>query len=236
MPRLLLLALLVSPSAMGSVLTFGDMDCLGQGCYGASDPTAGATLQGLAAGTVTLATTSFGHGFPFVPSGDFPGTDQIYVGSTQTGAEDGYSVAAGRINGPQVLVLNYSSLIGSGQMVATLTLGIAADDFQFPSFGQPFSATLNGAAAPALTSQLNAIDESGPQVHFFTIGLSPALDNPAHTLTITIDEGGNGGDGWAVDFLTVGVTTSTLLGAPEPSSFALLLIPAAVFAIRRSRR
>jgi hypothetical protein len=27
-------------------------------------------------------------------------------------------------------------------------------------------------------------------------------------LTLTIDDGGDGGDGWAIDFLTVAVTTS----------------------------
>src|SRR5579864_2153151 len=91
----------VAGSASAGVLTFGDEDCLGTGCYGASDSTAGATLQGLAPGASTLATNSFGHGFPFTPdAGDFPGTDQIFVGSVQTGAHDGYSISAQRINGP----------------------------------------------------------------------------------------------------------------------------------------
>ena len=49
-----------------SVITFGDADCLGTGCYGASDPTAGATLQGLSAGVITLATNSLGHTYPFL--------------------------------------------------------------------------------------------------------------------------------------------------------------------------
>src|SRR5262245_16543719 len=121
-----------STSALASTITYGDMDCLGTSCYGANDPTAGATLPGLAPDAITLATNSFGHVFPFVPgAGEFAGTDQIYVGSTQTGAHDGYSVSAQRINGPQVLTLDYSSLIASGQTLATLTLGIAADDFQF---------------------------------------------------------------------------------------------------------
>jgi hypothetical protein len=235
MMRLFALALFLSAAASAAVLTFGDMDCLGQGCYGAADPTAGATLQGLSAGVITLATTAFGHGFPFSPSGDFPGTDQIYVGSVQTGAHDGYSTSAQRINGPQTLVLNYSSLVPAGQTVATLTLGIAADDFQFPAFGQPFTATLNGGAAAALTTRLNSLNLSGPQVQFFTIGLTPSLDTSAHTLTLKIDEGGDGGDGWAVDFLTIGVTTSTA-AVPEPASFALLLVPAALLVCRRRRQ
>src|ERR1035438_6777168 len=99
-----LLLVTAAVSGHAGVLTFGTMDCLGQGCYGASDPTAGANLQGLAPNAVTLASLSFAHAYPFSPSpGDFPGTDTIYVGSVQTGAHDGYSTYAGRVNGPQVL-------------------------------------------------------------------------------------------------------------------------------------
>ena len=210
-----------APAAQAGVLTYGDEDCLNQGCYGASDPTAGTTLQGLAPGAVTSG-IMYGHGFPFAPdAGDFPGTDQIYVGSVQTGGHDGYSVSSQRINGPQVLTLDYSALVGAGQKVVTLTLGVAADDFQFPAFGQPFTATLNGSAASDLTGHLNSLNETGPQVQFFTIGLDPALDGPSHTLTLSIDQGGDGGDGWAVDFLTVGVTT---VAVPEPGAWATMLL------------
>jgi hypothetical protein len=214
-----------------AVLTYGDMDCLSIGCYGPNNPTDGATLQGLGVGVVTNGVNVFGHGFPFTPSADFAGTDQIYVGSVQTGAHDGYSVFAERLNGPQVLVLDYSSLVPLGQVVNTLTLGIAADDFQFPSMGQPFTATLNGNAASVLTTTLNALDETGPQVHFFTIGLDPNLDNPSHTLTLSIDQGGDGGDGWAVDFLTVGVTT----GVPEPASMGLIAAGLGLMCLRIRR-
>jgi MYXO-CTERM domain-containing protein len=193
------------------------MDCLEQGCYGALDPRAGASLEGLADGVVTQATNVFGHGFGFSPVADFAGTDQIYVGSVQTGAHDGYSVFAGRINGPQVFVLDYSSLI-TGSQILSITLGIAADDFQAPSLGQPYIVLLNGGSAPALSGAINALDFGGPAVHFFSIGLDPALDNPSHTLTLSIDQGGDGGDGWAVDFLTVGVTTN----APEPATEGVL--------------
>jgi hypothetical protein len=38
------------------------------GCYGAIDPTTGATLQGLSNGVVTQqSSNNFGHGFPFSP-------------------------------------------------------------------------------------------------------------------------------------------------------------------------
>lgn len=205
-------------TARADIVMYGTPDCLTTGCYGVSDPTSGATLQGLAPGVITLASSAYGHSYPFTPTvGDFPGTDQIYVGSVQTGTHDGYSGAAERINGPSVFTLDYSSVVGSGQTVGTLTLGIAADDFQFPAFGQPFTATVNGSVDAALTAQLNALDQTGPVVQYFTIGLNPLLDNPSHTLTLSIDEGGDGGDGWAVDFLTVGVTTT-----PEPSEYVVL--------------
>lgn len=207
---------LVQPASAG-VIEYGDEDVLGTAVYG-GDPKAGATLEGLANGVTTFAALSTLHGFPFSPAGgDFAGTDQIYVGSVQTGAHDGYSSSAERINGPQVITLDYSALVPAGSTVATLTLGIAADDFQFVVIGQPFVATLNGGSAAALTGVLNGFDQSGPLVQFFTIGLDAALDNPSHTLTLSIDQGGDGGDGWAVDFLTVGVTT-----VPEPVSLALV--------------
>jgi hypothetical protein len=112
--------------------------------------------------------------------------------------------------------------VGAGQSVTALTLGIAADDFQFPAFGQPFTATVNGVSDAALTVELESLSEGGPQVHFFTVGLDPALDNAGHTLTLSIDEGGDGGDGWAVDFLTLGVETTTT-ATPEPGSAALMM-------------
>jgi len=145
-----------SPAA-GRRLTFGTENCLGTGCYGASDPTAGATLAGLAPNVVTDATNSY---------------------------------------------------------------GIAADDFQFPVFGQPFLVTLNGGSDPSLTTKLESLNESHPVVHFFTIGLDPALDNPSHTLTLSINEGGGGGDGFAVDFLTLGVETASAT-TPEPSGIVM---------------
>ena len=206
------------------VITFGTENCLGAtpNCYRANNPELGATLEGLAPNVVTVASSAFGHSYPFSPgAGDFPGTDQIYVGSVQTASHDGYSSSSQRINGPDIMTLDFSSLIPSGQTLSTLTLGIAADDFQFPDFGQPFTATVNGSVNNALTTQLESLNESGPIVQFFTIGLNPSVDTGSHILTLSINEGGDGGDGWAVDFLTVGVTTQTS-AVPEPSSIWVL--------------
>lgn len=219
-----------------STLLFGDEDCLGQGCYGVNDPTAGATLTGLAADVVTLATNAFSHGYPFSPSaGDFPGTDQIYVGSVQTGAHDGYSGAAQRINGPDVFDLDYSSLLSGGGSITSFTLGIAADDFQFPVIGNPFTATINGTVDTALSNELNSLNQSGPIVQFFTIGIDPSLLNGSNVLDLSIDEGGDGGDGYAVDFLTVGVTTANA-ATPEPANIGLICAGLALGLIALRRR
>ncbi len=217
-----ILTLAFAPAALAQVQFYGNENVLGTGTY-STDPTTGATLFGLAPGAVTYSSVVTPHGYPFTPgAGDFPGTDQIYVGSTQTGADDGYSVSAQRINGPDNLVLDYSALVPAGAEIDTLTLGIAADDFQFPVFGNPFVATINGSVDTALTNALDSLNESGPVVQFLTVGIDPATLASNHVLDLSIDEGGNGGDGWAVDFLTVGVTTSSI---PEtPSSLALLLI------------
>jgi hypothetical protein len=210
--------LLTCSLANAGVMEYGNENVLNTGTY-PSDPKAGATLQGLAPGAVTFGTLITGHVFPFSPSaGDFAGTDQIYVGSVQTGAHDGYSVATNRINGPDVLTMDYSSLVTGGQQVATLTFGIAADDFQFPAFGQPFTAKVNGITNAALTSALESLNEGGPVVQFLTVGIDPAFLLPSNVLTVSIDEGGDGGDGYAVDFVTVGVT---LRSVPEPASAAL---------------
>jgi hypothetical protein len=232
----LMLAVWLIP-ARGGIIEYGNENLLGTGTY-ATDPKAGATLWGLSPGVVKVATNSFGHTFPFSPGpGDFAGTDQIYVGSVQTGAHDGYSAAAERINGPQVITMDYSGLVPAGQSVATLTLGIASDDFQFPAIGQPFTAKINGVVDTAITNTLNSVNEGGPVEQFFTVGIGTAGLLSSHVLTLSIDEGGDGGDGWAVDFLTIGVTTSAV---PEPSSFFLLsagfggALLAAVRAARRS--
>jgi hypothetical protein len=218
------LAILAPWTAHAGVIEYGDENLLNTGSY-SSDPKAGATLVGLTANSITDSTGTFGHGFPFSPdAGDYPGTDQIYVGSNQTGAHDGYSQSAQRIPGPQVISMDYSSLVPAGQVVNTLTLGIASDDFQNTVFGQPFLATLNGLAAPALTTKLNSLNETGPVEHFFTIGVDPSILSPTNQLVLSIGEGGDGGDGWAVDFLTVGVTTSPV---PEPSVMVLACVFAA---------
>jgi len=203
-----------------AVLEYGDADVLGTGGSYPIDPRTGATLQGLAPNAVTFGAPEVAHGFPFTPvAGDFPGTDQIFVGATQTGFRDGYSTSP-RLNGPQTFVLDYASLVPGGATIATFTLGIAADDFQFPSFGQAFTASINGVVNSALTDVLNGIEQGGPQVQFFTIGIAPGSLLPGHVLTLAIDQGGDGGDGWAVDFLTAGVTIVPT-AVPEPASWAL---------------
>src|SRR5712671_821065 len=103
--------------AQGGVLQYGDADVLGTGFTYGSDPRTGASLQGLAPGAVTFGSLVTSHTAPPVPTpsaGDYPGTDQVYAGSTQTAFHDLYSTVGTRIAGPQFFALDYSSLMGGG--------------------------------------------------------------------------------------------------------------------------
>ncbi len=222
-------ALGVSSAHAGVFQTFGDMDVLGTSEYD-GDPLAGATLLGLAPGETTYADLITEHSFAFDPEkDDHPGTDQIYVGAEQSAMHDGYSGYVGRDKGPQVIELDYTSLIPKGSKVATVTLGIAADDFQNVIFGQAYTAKVNGVEFQPLTDALNGFDQTGPVVQFFTIGLPLSVMRNTGMLTLEINQGGDGGDGWAIDFLTVGVTF-----VPAPGATALGLM--SLVAMGRRRR
>ena len=203
------------------VLLYGDVDRLGFGFANPADSYAGATLTGLAAGATSAATTGSGHGFPFSPEGDdFAGTDRIFVGSTQTAAHDGYASFGGRSSGPQTFTLDFSSLLPAGHELTTLTLGLALDDFQFGAFGQPYVGRVNGAVYSPLSVLLNGVNQTGPLTRFYTIGLD-VTSIGGTSLTVSIDQGGTGGDGWAIDYLTVGVQTQKISNVPEPATVAL---------------
>lgn len=239
---------LSAPTASAAVILYGDKDVLGTGVY-AVDPVTGATLEGLQPGVTTVADLGLGgllHTFPFSPDpGDFPGTDQIYIGNPQTYPHDGYSLEPVRTPGPQQLAMDYSAAIPAGHKITTLTLGLAFDDFQFPLFSQPdpnfpgyplsgpYTITVNGVVDPVLSQLANLFLQTGPRVSFATIGIRPALLNANHLLTVMIDQGGSGGDGWAVDFVTVGVTTRQI---PEPATLGLGLMAAAAIGLRWRRR
>ena len=229
-------------SVAPGVLEYGTENQEGAGPYSGGfnpvgfDPKAGATLSGLAAGQVTMGAQSSGHSefFPDAPAGDFAGTDTIHVGSTFTDqAHDGYSdqylTDPGHVvKGPDTFALDYSSLLTPGQTPQTLTLGIEADDFQFSKYGQPFTAFINGVESAGFEKVLNTPTLTDPSSQFFTFGVDPALLSSDGILNLSIDEGGDGGDGYAVDFLTVGVSANGASPAavPEASttvSFGLLL-------------
>ena len=211
-----LLSLATIPS-WAAWMEYGDEDVLGTATYG-SDPKAGATLEGLAPGVVTYSSLITDHGWGFSPSaGEYAGTDQIYVGSNQTGYHDGYSSTQERLPGPQIMSLDYGSLVIPGDVIYTFTLGIAADDFQYIPFRQPYVAKINDVVNAGLTDILNGFDQTGPDVQFFTFGIDPSTLDPSNILTLSIDQSGDGGDGWAIDFLTIGVTTSPK-PVPEPAT------------------
>ena len=187
-------------------------------------PYAGATPIGLLPGQ-TSAAGSFTHGWPFAPEtgagADFAGTDRIFTAPGQTAFNDGYSAYAGRVQGANAMTLDYASLLVPGRTITTFTLGIAADDFQRPALGQPYSVTVNGSVHAGLSGFLNSINQTGPSTQFFTFGLDPKLLTGS-SLALTITQTGDGRDGWAVDYLTVGVETQPVVTAtPEPATVAL---------------
>lgn len=210
------------------VLRYGDVDCIGYNCYAGGDPTAGATLIGLGVGA-TSSGAAYSHGFIsglVSPSAtDFAGTDRIFYGSVKTSNRDGYAGDPNAVAGPQQLALDYGSLVGAGRRVTGLTFGFQADDFQAPAFGNPYTVRVNGLVNAGLTSFVNNINQTGPQTQFFSYGIDTALLLGTNVLNVSIDQGGDGGDGWAIDFATVGVTTEAIppqSTVPEPSSVALL--------------
>jgi hypothetical protein len=224
----LMLFSLIVKNATAGVIVYGDKDILGTGTY-TVDPTTNAVLSGLLPGVSSLGyygISGLTHGFPFSPStSDFPGTDQIFVGSNHTANRDGYASYA--IRGPLIAYLDFSSIVPVGQTVTTLTLGIGFDDFQQPFFHQPFVLKINGLLDNALTNLANSFDQTGPRVSFATIGIDPTILGENNQFVLTIDQTGDGGDGWAVDFFTIGVTSSGNI-VPEPSSFAIFLTSAGV--------
>lgn len=226
-----LLAVAGAASAgLPGVQIYGDVDLLGFG-YGGGDPFAGATLVGLAPNVITAANNSFAHGYPFDPEvGEYPGTDQIYVGSFQYSGGDGYSQYANRITGIQTVTIDYSSLVPEGQTLTSLTLGIAFDDFQNPVFGNPYTVVVNNGVNAALTGLANQIDQTTPLTRLYTIGLDLATLRDDHTLTLQIRQASGGqrggvpqGDGWAIDFLTIGATTIPTPGAATLAALAGLV-------------
>ena len=233
------------------VLEYGTENQEGAGPYSGGfnpvgfDPKAGATLSGLSAGQITSGAKSGGHDefFPNAPAGDFAGTDTIHVGSTFAGqAHDGYSdqylTDPGHVvKGPDTFALNYSSLLPAGQIAQTVTLGIELDDFQYGKYNQPFTATIDGVESKQIESVLNSVDLTDPAGQFYTFGLDPALLGSSGVLNLSIDEGGDGGDGYAVDFLTLGVTPAAVPEASTTISFGLLLaLGLGGMALARKRR
>ena len=230
-------ALAQTTSVAPGVLEYGTENQEGAGPYSGGfnppgfDPKAGATLSGLSAGQTTSGAQSGGHDeyFPDAPAGDFAGTDTIHVGSTFAGqAHDGYSDQvlsdpSHGVVGPDTFSLNYSSLLSPGQAPGTLTLGILADDFQYAQYGDLFTATVNGVESTQIENALNGTDLSDPSTKFYTFGIDPSLLNSSNVLNLSIDEKGDGGDGYAVDFLTVGVTPAAVPEASTTISFGVLL-------------
>jgi hypothetical protein len=161
---------------------------------------------------VPSAAASFSHGWPFFPEtgvdADFAGTDQIFTAPGQTGFGDGYSSYAGRVQGANALTLDYASLLPVGHAITTFTLGIAADDFQRPTFGQAYSVSVNGSVHTGMTNFLNGITQTGPATQFLTFGLDPKLLTGSRSRRPA-----TGATGGRSTTLTVGIETQPIVTA-----------------------
>jgi hypothetical protein len=188
---------LISDSSIVEV--YGTVNLLGMGFAAKANPFAGASLEGLAPNVTSAATNKYVGPSNFTPpAGDYPGTDQIYVGSNTIATLD-------EAVGPQVITLNYSALTRLGHPISTFTLGIATDGFENPTVNIPYTASINGVPNAALTSLLNGLNNADRVEQFVSIGIDPAQLLASKVLTITIDGPGDNISGWAVDFLTVGI-------------------------------
>lgn len=232
-----LLGLVMQPSsAQAMVLEYGDRDCLGFDCYGQIDPTADVTLNGLAANESSISNERFFHSFPFLPEADdYAGTDQIFCNTAnapETG--DGYcnSDAEATI-GSLTTVLDYSAALSPNEIVKTLTLGIASDDFQTRDFGGRFKAFINGQEYDFLSQLLDGLNNGGPSVKFFSVGVPLDFLTADNQLSIEIaKEGGiDTPDGFAADFFTVGVET-----VPTPAAILPVLMGMGSAATRKKQK
>jgi hypothetical protein len=181
------------------IAIYGTENFFGQGYPAKANPYEGATLTGLAANASTVAISKFVAPTTFAPTtSDYPGTNQIYVGSDQT-------PGVNQVAGPQVFSLDYSALTKLSRPIKTFTLGIATDGFENPTTNIPYTVSINGVVNTALTSILNNLNDADRVEQYVSIGIDPAQLLASKVLTISIDSPGNDVSGWAVNFLTVGI-------------------------------
>jgi len=71
--------------------------------------------------------------------------------------------------------------------------------FSFSPGADDFSGTdqiyVGSTQTPALATALNSLNQTGPVVQFFTIGIDPAALTSNHQLTLAINQLSDGGDG-----------------------------------------
>jgi len=167
----------------------GDIDNLGFGWPTAFDPFSGNSTPV--------------HAFPFLPAAnDVPGTDEIFVPSSDTGnppyGNDGYYDTG---VSPKSITLNYD-LQGTTVLAATIQLFV--DDFQGTMWGANWNVTFDGVNADFLTNIIMSLVQTGPIGKIITAQI-PAdyLQYLADgLLEVKIDDTTTGaGDGYAIDFV-----------------------------------
>ena len=176
----------------------GDIDNLGYGWPAGFDPFSGNSTPP--------------HAFPFDPEiGDVAGTDDNLKSARAIGCRDGYCPTAVP---PTAIALTYDL---QGTTVTAATIQMFLDDFQPMVFGSHFTATIDGIAAPFLSTVINALSQTGPIGKLITVQL-PSAYIPLvadGSLSVLIDDSTTTvGDGFAIDFvkLLINASSSTYSG------------------------
>lgn len=180
------------------VVRVGDIDNVGVGFDPGYSPFSGES-------------TSY-HAYPFSPEPDDPSaTDRIQIGSRLArhlagGASDGGDGYHAGAELPAAIAHPLRIPVGAPpEAVRAALLQVFIDDFQSPSTGSRWQATLNGRAMPFLDRLFSVLDQGGPVGKLVTLPvpdtLLPAIGR-GETLSLLIDDTtSSAGDGYAIDFV-----------------------------------
>jgi OmpA-OmpF porin, OOP family len=144
---------------------------------------------------------------------DIPGMDRIILGSSYKGNRtgDGYSESFSEKTKGVPIKISLTGLKGS--QVKSVKMQIFIDDFQSPSVGSAFIATINGKRFIELEQLLRVVDQSGPIGKLITLDIPSELlpEFLKESIDFFIDDPTTGaGDGYALDFIKILVNPSQI--------------------------
>jgi OmpA-OmpF porin, OOP family len=180
-----------TPEAQG-MIRVGDVDNLNCGWAEGFNPFCGQSTDA--------------HEYPMKEdANDIPGLDHILLGTSYKGTGgDGYSDSYSPKTKPKAIKIPLRDL--KGMNIASVKMQIFIDDFQSPSLGSDFTATLNGKRFINLEKILKVIDQSGPIGKLVTLDIPNELlpEFSKDSVMFYVDDPTTGiGDGFSFDFIKV---------------------------------